>query len=1199
MTKGELITSKDAKISTGILLFTLLVFFLLLWSAFAVVPLEFPANNTNASAFYGLGPNGNSPSMAFFNGTNGRFQCNVSVVNGSTVANITRVVLFINQTTAQLDNNSAIINLTHTINSTFVSATINFTVTTSFNDGQYAWMCQQEDNNSLKIINQSGTNFFTIDTTAPQLVQGSLTNNSATGDSYRTGQSAHLTLNVSDTYTLTHAVRLFVNVSGQTSNEVNITRNVANNISFNLSYAITFASSQILNFTFEANDTLNNRRNLSTSLVFSVINTIPDANTSFNVSSPTIGTVFNFSGNVTDDVALHTAQWIHNVSGSFAYINITLSGTSASVHSNLTFTRGGVFNFTLRVNDTVGNVKNNITIVSVTDNLAPIVNTSFNRTSSTFFINDVINFTANITDETSLSTVNISNNISGAVAHSIVSLSGTSAQVSNITTLLGVVGGSVINFSMVVTDTAGNRKLNFTIVTVTDNIPPVVNTTFNATTFRNVDVVNYTANITDETGLSAAQWITNVSGSYVYINVTISGTTAQVSNFTSLYGLPGGYTVNFTILANDTSGNRRQNTTIITVTDVIAPIVNTTFNSSAPAIGTVFNFTGNVTDDTALSLAQWIHNASDGTYTYINITLSGTSASVHSNLTFTRGGVFNFTLRVNDTRNNIQNNITIVTVTDNVAPIVNTTFNITQVNNGHVLNFTANITDETSLQSVNISNNMSGTVVHSVVSLSGTSAKVSNLTTISVAKGSVINFSMVVRDTSGNARTNSTVITVVDTIAPTITMSIPSASGNHTVNTLTPTINVSSDASTCIYEVNQSGTNVSMTLSSGVCTGTSTMFKNGNHNLTFVANDTTGNVARLVFFLNMSDTTPPVSPNGTYASVSSITTLSATLTLSGINESVNATVYRGTSATSITTFADQKTSFATSHTLSLTELSASTTYYLNITICDYAGNCISNSSVSFTTSANPTTSSGSSGGGGGAAPAPAPTNTAATASKVWGAIQPDTPVTMSINNEKIAISSITLSSGEALSNAELAVDSLKDKPSSISSAPVGVVYQYVDITPKNLGTSLEGITIEFDVPISWLTSNGIDRDTVVLYRYANNQWNPLPTSVVNIKIDEIEYSATTPGFSTFAIGSTTQAPAEPTEVPSVPETTPIETTETPAQPVTEQQISEPQPEGMELKQFVAEKWVPLAAIAAVLVAIIAIVIIRRNKGEKE
>ncbi|MDP6139027.1 MAG: hypothetical protein QGI89_02895, partial [Candidatus Woesearchaeota archaeon] len=56
--------------------------------------MEFPTNNTNASATVGFGDS-TFPSMSGFNGTNGMFKCNVSSLN-TTTRNVTNVSLFIN-----------------------------------------------------------------------------------------------------------------------------------------------------------------------------------------------------------------------------------------------------------------------------------------------------------------------------------------------------------------------------------------------------------------------------------------------------------------------------------------------------------------------------------------------------------------------------------------------------------------------------------------------------------------------------------------------------------------------------------------------------------------------------------------------------------------------------------------------------------------------------------------------------------------------------------------------------------------------------------------------------------------------------------------------------------------------------------------------------------------------------------------------
>jgi cobalamin biosynthesis Mg chelatase CobN len=78
------------------------------------------------------------------------------------------------------------------------------------------------------------------------------------------------------------------------------------------------------------------------------------------------------------------------------------------------------------------------------------------------------------------------------------------------------------------------------------------------------------------------------------------------------------------------------------------------------------------------------------------------------------------------------------------------------------------------------------------------------------------------------------------------------------------------------------------------------------------------------------------------------------------------------------------------------------------------------------------------------------------------------------------------------------------------------------------------ITISFKVPKSWLTSNNVGENDVVLYRYSDSKWNALPTSKTGSDANNVLYDSTTPGFSTFAIGSKGAVPAvtPPSEVPA-------------------------------------------------------------------
>ena len=163
------------------------------------------------------------------------------------------------------------------------------------------------------------------------------------------------------------------------------------------------------------------------------------------------------------------------------------------------------------------------------------------------------------------------------------------------------------------------------------------------------------------------------------------------------------------------------------------------------------------------------------------------------------GGVINFTMYATDTSNNVKQNSTLITVTDNRATTVNTTFNITSPVINDIINFTGNITDETGLISANITYNLSGIITYANYTLSGTTAQVSNVTKINVGRGSVINFTMYATDTSNNVKQNSTLITVINTL-PVNTVAITPSPATDTDNLTCNGAVVDADSDTGFYD---------------------------------------------------------------------------------------------------------------------------------------------------------------------------------------------------------------------------------------------------------------------------------------------------------------------------------------------------------------------------------------------------------------
>ncbi len=126
----------------------------------------------------------------------------------------------------------------------------------------------------------------------------------------------------------------------------------------------------------------------------------------------------------------------------------------------------------------------------------------------------------------------------------------------------------------------------------------------------------------------------------------------------------------------------------------------------------------------------------------------------------------------------------------------------------------------------------------------------------------------------------------------------------------------------------------------------------------------------------------------------------------------------------------------------------------------------------------------------------------------------DTP----ISEIKILVRSTVL-------NVKITVEKLSQKPAEIAAAG-GTAYQYFNIDNTNLADSnVARATLKFDVPVSWINENQIDKSTIALNRYSGGAWNKLATTLLQEGATSLKFEAVTPGFSTFAVTGESTAPA--------------------------------------------------------------------------
>lgn len=718
--------------------------------------------------------------------------------------------------------------------------------------------------------------------------------------------------------------------------------------------------------------------------------------------------------------------------------------------------------------------------------------------------------------------------------------------------------------TVTVTDTAGNSN-STTFLFLVDNVAPssiAVASPTNGQYFTNTQaLLNFSVKDNDQaiafTGYyldgSPIPVVINKSGASPMDGAGVNLTFGNLSNFT-----PGTHTIKIT--ANDSLGNV-VNSSLITFT-ITGPLNFSSFvNVSLFGINTNISFV-NLTDargETLNNGSNSVRNINDTTLTLL-MRLNGSQTINNISIVFNASAANwdkNFTFFLNDSvpMRDINSNFTGVVQellwfnksiqdflpnNNSYYAIVRYKINASQYELGgkFELWYFPDIDDVTS--KVNISTECSSSFSPSFT-----------LTTSTMCWNNTDNVSINIYlpHFSGIAGVN-------NSNNPTVNVSYPVQ--NHTVSMFIPNISVSTDAISCVYQINSTGANKSMALSSQICTGSLERFANLEtgigYNFTFSVTDSDGNINRYLWHFNISDNTASNVPNLTVVS-SSVSTTSATVSLSGLNESVNVTIFYGTSVGSLSSTA-RATSFNASQSVSISSLSASTEYHFNVTVCDFAGNCAKNGTFNFTTSAaastTTTTTSSSSGGGGGGAVS----NVVAIAGRQWDALAAGSTAVLAINNVQIAVTGVTVEVAKAVTNADITVESLSSNP--YAAAASSKVYQYLNIKRGNIADSdTSKIAITFRVPKSWLATNGISEEDVVLYRYSNSQWSQLPTTKTGSDSSYVTYQSTTPGFSVFAVGTKGAAPVEqqPTTPPesqpiqpSPPQATPSETT--PSEPTT-------------------------------------------------
>ena len=157
------------------------------------------------------------------------------------------------------------------------------------------------------------------------------------------------------------------------------------------------------------------------------------------------------------------------------------------------------------------------------------------------------------------------------------------------------------------------------------------------------------------------------------------------------------------------------------------------------------------------------------------------------------------------------------------------------------------------------------------------------------------------------------------------------------------------------------------------------------------------------------------------------------------------------------------------------------------------------------------------------------------------------PVKFDFTKDVTAVVYLSFDSKKTAGKTTTIVEMLKNKSTLTPDSPEGEVYNFLNIWVGNSGyateKNIENAVVCFKVEKSWIQDKGIDQSSIILNRYSDKKWNPLPTRQSGEDGKYLYFTAETPGFSPFAITGKITAKETVTEILPEPGTQDLEQNE--------------------------------------------------------
>jgi len=672
-----------------------------------------------------------------------------------------------------------------------------------------------------------------------------------------------------------------------------------------------------------------------------------------DATAPSVNALIPVTGNWTNNVQpnffFNFTDSVSSAANCTLYVGATMYGTNFSVVnntlSNITANASvpvGSYSWNVTCIDSASNSAGSIARTIIVDNAVPTVNALIPATGNATNINTP-NFFFNYSDSLSpnASCILYVGSVNRGSNSSVVNYTRTNITASTIT-------DGAYNWNVTCTDLAGNRGGSADRTITVDASAPSVNALVPVTgNWTNVAQPNFFFNFTD--ALSSTASCVLFVGTTRY-GMNSSAVNFTLSNITANASIPvGSYSWNVT--CTDPGGNSAGSAARTITVDTAAPTV----NAILPATGNwtnnaqpnfYFNFSDSLSPNASCVLyvgaANKGSNASTLNYTQTNITASTIS-----------DGAYSWNVTCTDLAGNSAGSTDRTITVDTVAPSVSPS---SPDDNAWTIDITPDFvfTPTDSLDGF-----LNCTLwVDSVSQISNASTINNTQTTLtpsSALSEASHSWNVTCIDNATNAGANTARTLYVDNTIPTV--NINTSQNNTIFTTNTPTIDfnftdsVSSTANCTLY-FNAVDKNTTRNIDNKTRTDmtVNSALSDANYSVYINCTDKAGKIGKSgVLNIEIDTIAPAISAVVNW----SINGSAARVNWSTAEES-NGSVKYGTD-TGLTTGGGTvtHTSFLTSHSLNLTGLSATTTYYYNVTGCDAHGNCNISGLYNFTTTTGP------------------------------------------------------------------------------------------------------------------------------------------------------------------------------------------------------------------------------------------------------